>query len=81
MKKEIPENTFIVLAFFVLLASCGDRKIILPDLPYLVADSAMHFKVGDRFILATSVNSCCQYFWLSGKDLIENVPEIELLKL
>ncbi len=70
----------IVFLLFILLISCKNRKINLPDLPYLIADSLMHFKVGDRFILATSENSCCQYYWISDNNFYEIVPQKTILK-
>ncbi len=79
--KNISKIIITLSAIFVLSASCNDRKINLPDLPYLIADSVLHFKVGDRFILATSVNSCCQYYWFSDKELLANVPEKDNIKV
>ncbi len=78
--KNTTKIAFFSLVLIGILTSCRNRKIILPDLPYLVADSVMVFKVGDRFILATSVNSCCQYLWIDKFGIEYDIPETDLIK-
>lgn len=64
------------------MAACNnrDKAAIVPDLPYLQADTLNVFKVGDRFILATSTNSCCMYCWQKKDSLQEDVPVFPFVK-
>lgn len=66
----------------LLLASCNNsgKTVSVPDLPYLKADTVNQFKVGDRFILATSTNSCCMYCWESDRTLQDEVPASSFVK-
>ncbi len=76
-------RTYIFFAgITLLLASCNNagKTVSVPDLPYLKADTVNQFKVGDRFILATSTNSCCMYCWESDSSLQEEIPSSSLLK-
>ena len=62
-------------------SSCSGHKIALPDLPYLISDSLQHFKVGDRFILATGENSCCLYCWVQDTTAQEGIATSPLINL
>ena len=75
-------NYFLVTSITLLLSACNNagKKIAVPELPYLKADTVNQFKVGDRFILATSTNSCCMYYWENNGTLQLEVPSFSLLK-
>lgn len=60
--------------------SCKKTTVQVPDLPYLKIDTTNTFQVGDRFILATSTNSCCMYCWQLDSVLQEKIPESPLLR-
>lgn len=67
---------------FIILVSCNNsgKTVSVPDLPYLKADTLNQFKVGDRFILATSTNSCCMHCWEKDSTLQDEVPASSLVK-
>jgi hypothetical protein len=71
---------YLLLLITWLLAACTTSKVKVPDLPFLEQDTLQQFKVGDRFVLATSTNSCCMYCWLAGDTLQEAVPESPLIR-
>ncbi|HMO32709.1 MAG TPA: hypothetical protein PKE07_06910 [Lacibacter sp.] len=78
------KSTLLILLSALLLTACSDscnnKTVKVPDLPYLGADSLHQFRVGDRFLLATSTNSCCMYCWQADSTLQPSVPESPLLR-
>lgn len=66
----------------VIFLSCKNQKT---DLPYLQTGSTLIFKVGERFIVASSTNNCCQSFWpnndnkQSDRHLSDYIKLIDLI--
>jgi hypothetical protein len=76
--KKIMRLTVCML--WITACNNSGKTVSVPDLPYLKADTLNVFKVGDRFILATSTNSCCMYCWQNNDTLQEAGPASFLVK-
>lgn len=74
---------YLFPAIIIFCFACNDagKNVYVPDLPQLKADTVNQFRLGDRFILATSTNSCCMYCWEKRGRLEEEIPSSTLLKL
>ncbi|MBW7868937.1 MAG: hypothetical protein H3C31_11485 [Brumimicrobium sp.] len=56
---------YLILSLFIWTSCTQSKKEIdIPNYPFLQADSLMHFKVGDRFIIGDRYNSCCMSAWI-----------------
>lgn len=78
-----PYIKFFAIGLFAVVTfmSCKNQKPNLPDLPYLKTDSTLTFKAGERFIVVSSTNSCCQSFWLNNDNEQSDTPLSDLIKL
>lgn len=76
-------RTFVLSALIMLsLSSCNWTKpsVKVPNLPYLQNNKINIFKIGDRFILSESYNSCCMYCYMKDSTLSETMPIYPFLK-
>ncbi|MCG3164525.1 MAG: hypothetical protein POELPBGB_00279 [Bacteroidia bacterium] len=76
-------RTLALSALIMLsLSSCNWIKpsVKVPNLPYLQNNKTNTFKVGDKFILSESSNSCCMYCYKKDSTLSETMPFSPLLK-
>lgn len=69
---------FCGIILFIGCNSCKFKrtKDKSPDLPFLREDTLNTFKVGQKFVLLTTWNSCCKRcFVLPNSSMTDNIPQ------